>query len=575
MFCFHFVTMAKAQPAAALPPKSDQIETDLLKVARGSLLSSLAYSRAVEAVVTAAKRGVGRENASEWVEATLRLLQSRSNSPLALLWAFLAFQKSNLASEGESESGSFGSVGSLVSVAQSLLHSLKLVAVGFCSGPTAIAAAAPIIQIVVHSLTTFTRREKDAGLSQKKKEKARKGLQKVIFELSGFITLCHHKEAPVVNGLFKAPSVNIGLDIWLSESADFSSLFPFATQLKVDGFLNSIESVLCLGEVVETEVALLRLVAEIVQGRSSPSVLKKDELGKKLGHDVVLFTKFLGNSTVILDMLLDAPLKFGDILEESEELILRDVLGEMAVVGVGNQGLFDEDRGVLSAGVRVLTAGRDCVAFLKRVMIARQLVTDFRSRREYLRASELLAGLHRRAGPSELGEWLGERGSLRMLISTAVLEKQQDLLEWLLNASKGDFNVVLDKAYIERRKTDGVENVAVASMDMEEAEKGDEPLFFIDTSKSYREDAAEGEFDADQEFVKAAGNIQADTKDDVLFDRSEQLERKRTRGVAKTKAVKAKQRKSATGAKAGEDSADSEDISMFEDDSEEESSISE
>jgi hypothetical protein len=37
-------------------------------------------------------------------------------------------------------------------------------------------------------------------------------------------------EAPkVVNGLFKAASVNIGLDIWLVESADFGSLFTFTS----------------------------------------------------------------------------------------------------------------------------------------------------------------------------------------------------------------------------------------------------------------------------------------------------------------------------------------------------------
>jgi hypothetical protein len=239
----------------------------------------------------------------------------------------------------------------------------------------------------------------------------------------------------------------------------------------------------------------------------------------------------------------------------------------MAVVGVPNSGVFEEDIGALSAGD---SAGKDSVSFLKRVMIARQLAGEFRSRREYLRASDLLAGLHRRGAPSELGEWLGERSALRVLIGTAVLQKQQDLVDWLLNASKADFNVVLDKAYIERPKIDGVEDVVAASMDLEE---GDEPLFFIDTTKSYHMDGAEGGFDADEEFVVAAGRIQADTKDDVLFDRSEQLERKRTRVAAKPKAGKAKQRKSSNGAKAGEDSSDFEDMS--EDESEDESSMSE
>jgi hypothetical protein len=564
--------LAKEQPVAALPAKNDEIGKDgalapLLRVARGPLLSSVAYSLAVEAVVTVAKRGVGREHGSEWRDATVRLLQSRSNSPLALLWAFLAFHEANLVREGDSAAGELGSASSLVSVAQSLLRSLKLVTAGFCSGPTAIAAAAPIVQVIVHALAAYARSEKDAGVGQKRKEKTWKSLRKVMLELSGFISLCHHKDAPVVNGLFKAPSVNIGLDIWLSESADFGSLFPFASQLKVDGFLNSIESVLYLGEVVETEAALLRLVVEIVQGRSSPSVSKKEELEKKLKHNVVLYTKFLGSSTIILDMLLDAPLRLGGILADSEELILRDVLGEMAVVGVPNSGVFEEDIGALSAGD---SAGKDSVSFLKRVMIARQLAGEFRSRREYLRASDLLAGLHRRGAPSELGEWLGERSALRVLIGTAVLQKQQDLVDWLLNASKADFNVVLDKAYIERPKIDGVEDVVAASMDLEE---GDEPLFFIDTTKSYHMDGAEGGFDADEEFVVAAGRIQADTKDDVLFDRSEQLERKRTRVAAKPKAGKAKQRKSSNGAKAGEDSSDFEDMS--EDESEDESSMSE
>ncbi|KAG0592396.1 hypothetical protein M758_1G243200 [Ceratodon purpureus] len=537
-------------------------------VARGSLLSSVAYSRAVEAAVKVAKGGVGREHSREWGDAALRLLQSRSNSPLALLWAFLAFRKVGVV--GELESGGLGSVGSLVSVAQSLLQSLKLVTAGFCSGPTAVAAAAPVVQVVVEALGAFTRGEKDAGVSETRKKKLWKSLRKVMLEVSGFISLCHHKDAPVVNGLFKAPSVNLGLDIWLSEGADFSSLFPFASQLKVDGFLNSIESVLYLGEVVETEVALLRLVAEVLERRSSASVAKKDELEKKLKHDVVVYARFLGSSSVILDMLLDAPLQVGGILAESEEAMLRDVLGEMAVAGVPNSGVFEEDRGALSAGD---SAGRESVAFLKRVMIARQLAGEFRSRGEYLRASDLVAGLHRRGAPAELGEWLGERGSLRVLISTAVLGKQQDLVEWLLNASKADFNVVLDKAYIERPKTDSVEDVPAASMDLEEGGEDDESLFFIDTSKTYHKDAADTGFDADQEFVVAAGNIQADTKGDVLFDRSEQLERKRTRVGGKGKVAKAKQRKNANGAKAGGDLSDSEDMS--EDDSEEESSMSE
>jgi hypothetical protein len=79
-------------------------------------------------------------------------------------------------------------------------------------------AAAPIVQVIVHALAVYARSEKEAGVGQK----TWKSLRKVTLELSGFISLCHHKDAPVVNGLFKAASVNIGLDIWLVESWDLS-----------------------------------------------------------------------------------------------------------------------------------------------------------------------------------------------------------------------------------------------------------------------------------------------------------------------------------------------------------------
>jgi hypothetical protein len=67
--------------------------------------------------------------------------------------------------------------------------------------------------------------EKANKSAENLKEKTWKSLRKVMLELSGFFSLCHHKDAPVVNGLFKAASVNIGLDIWLVESADFGFLF--------------------------------------------------------------------------------------------------------------------------------------------------------------------------------------------------------------------------------------------------------------------------------------------------------------------------------------------------------------
>jgi hypothetical protein len=80
------------------------------------------------------------------------------------------------------------------------------------------AVVAPIVQVIVHALAVYARSEKDAGVGPK----TWKSLRKVTLELSGFISLCHHKDAPVVNGLFKAASVNIGLDIWLVESWDLS-----------------------------------------------------------------------------------------------------------------------------------------------------------------------------------------------------------------------------------------------------------------------------------------------------------------------------------------------------------------
>jgi hypothetical protein len=85
--------------------------------------------------------------------------------------------------------------------------------------------------------------------------------------------------------------------------------------------------------------------------------LKKEELEKKLKHNVVLYTKFLGSSSIILDMLLDAPLRLGGVLADLEELILRDVLGEMAVVGVPNSGVFEEDVAAASVDLEEVDLG--------------------------------------------------------------------------------------------------------------------------------------------------------------------------------------------------------------------------
>jgi len=247
---------------------------------------------------------------------------------------------------------------------------------------------------------------------------------------------------------------------------------------------------------------------------------------------------------------------------------LRNVLSEMAVITVPNSEIFDVSD-ALSAGD---TAGKESVLFLKRVIFARQLAADFRSRNEYLRASDLLAGLHRRGAPASLGEWLGNRSSLRLLISTDVLEKPRTLLDWLLNASNADFNIVLEKSYIQQPKMERLE-------DLEDTQDPDTSLFFIDTSKAY--DKASTGFDADQAYLMAAGDMQGATKEDVLFDRSEQLERKRTgsKAVRRNKAKKMKQKKDSNGAKmaqpAGEDITDSDDISTSEDESEVESEMSE
>jgi hypothetical protein len=85
--------------------------------------------------------------------------------------------------------------------------------------------------------------------------------------------------------------------------------------------------------------------------------LKKEELEKKLKHNVVLYTKFLVSSSIILDMLLDAPLRLGGVLADLEELILRDVLGEMAVVGVPNSGVFEEDVAAASVDLEEVDLG--------------------------------------------------------------------------------------------------------------------------------------------------------------------------------------------------------------------------
>jgi hypothetical protein len=80
-------------------------------------------------------------------------------------------------------------------------------------------------------------------------------------------------------------------------------------------------------------------------------------LEKKLKHNVVLYTKFLGSSSIILDMLLDAPLWLGGVLADLEELILRDVLGEMVVVGVPNSGVFEEDVATISVDLEEVDLG--------------------------------------------------------------------------------------------------------------------------------------------------------------------------------------------------------------------------
>lgn len=572
------IVQANEDAKLALQPQDEQLveeilPTSLLKVVQGPLLSNSSYTRAVEAAVTAVKRGITKEICKEWLDATLRLLQSRSNPPLALFWAFVAVQKCSLVSEGALNAGGFESIGSQLSVAQSLLHLLKLVTAGFCGGPAAIAAAAPVVQIVVQSLSTFSKSARASDVKPKIKKKLWGSLHKVISELSGFITLCHHKDTSAMHGLFKAPSATTGLDIWLSQTSEYSSLFPFAIQLKLDGFLNPAESVLHFGEIVEIEVALLRLIAEIVHERVFPNSSSKDELEKKLKHNIIMYAKLLGSSTIILDMLLDPPLQLSSILSDNEEAHLRNVLSEIVVVGVPNSKIFIEDIGDSFAGA----ADKDGVSFLKRIVIARQLAATFRSQKEYLRASDLLAGLYKRKAPSQLGEWLGATASLKVLIGTPVLQKPQALMEWLVNARNADFNVVLDKTCIERLKNEVPEDVA-AGTDIEQDQHPDETLFFIDTSKSNVPDVAEGEFDADHAYLMAVGSMQGAVKENVLFQRSEQLERKRTRVAAKAEAAKLKQRRDQNGAKlteqGGEPTSDSEDISMSEDESDEESNMS-
>lgn len=500
---------------------AERARQSLLEVAQGPLLSNLAYSRAVEAAVEAAKSGLKKKQGTPWREAIVRLLQSRANPPLSLFWSFAVIERIVLTNEEAKVASD-----SEVATAHSVLQSLKCMTSGFCDGPMAIATMAPIVRIAFEALVKYSSSESKNGadMTDKKKSKLWKSLTKLIREVSGFIALCHHKECPAPGGLFKAPSVCVGLDKWIAEGTEFSSLFPFAStslESSIKEDISSAETVCKLGVLVEAEVALLRLLADVVHERP----LGRSELEKKLKHELIVYGKFLGSSGVMLDALLEPPLPVLSILSADEESTLRGILGEMVVTRVPNSEMFNHENG--PSPPSKLGAQNECVAFLNRLSIARKTAAYFRSKNEHLRASDLLSSLRRQSAPSQLGDWLGGRSVLKILITTAVLKKPQALLDWLLNAEEYDFNRVLMMMSI--RQPQEQDNKITISEDAEMVSEGEgannEPLFFFDTTGVSEGAASEpGVLDADQKFAKAAGTLRGKGGRGVLFHGVRQVE---------------------------------------------------
>jgi hypothetical protein len=468
-----------------------------LVAAQGPLLSNLVYSRAVEAAVEAAKRGVKKDFATPWREAIVRLLQSRANPPLSLFWSFVVIER-RILTNGDAKVASDIEV----TTASSVLQSLKCMTTGFCDGPVAIAAIAPIVRSAFETLVIYSSSESKNGADATNEKKLLfENLSKLIKDLSGFIALCHHKECPSPGGLFKAPSVCLGLDKWIAEGTEFSSLFPFAStslESSIKKDISSADTICTLGVLVEAEVGLLRLLAEVVHERP----LGRSELEKKLKHELIVYAKFLGSSGVILDALLAPPLPVLSILSADEECTLRGILGEMVVTKVPNSEMFNYENG--PSPPSKLGAQNECVVFLKRLSIARRTAAYFRSMNENLRASDLLSSLRRQSAPSQLGDWLGGRSVLRILITTDVLKKPEALLDWLLNAEENDFNRVF-MVMMSPRQPQEQDNKITRSGDAKMVSEGEdannEPLFFFDTTGVSEGAASEpGVLDADQEF---------------------------------------------------------------------------
>lgn len=225
----------------------------------------------------------------------MRLLQSRRNLPLSLWWAFATFERDVLSS-GEGQNGIKESTVARISVGRRILHSMKTMTAGCTSGPTSVATLAPVVCIALDALKSFSdahsalKMESDLKLSKKEIGKMLRKLKDFFGEISAFVSLCHHKTS-ISRGVCSGHSEpKFGLDIWFSEDRQLSTLFPLATtrmESTLRKALKSSEMVPILGDIVATEVAVLRLAVEVVCWRNhfkqqtSPDV-GRHELERKL-----------------------------------------------------------------------------------------------------------------------------------------------------------------------------------------------------------------------------------------------------------------------------------------------------
>ena len=206
----------------------------------------------------------------------MRLLQSRRNPPLSLWWAFAAFERDALSS-GEGQNGMNESTAARISVGRRVLHSMKTMTGGCTSGPTSVATLAPVVCIALDAFKSFSdadsalRTECDLKLSKKEVGKMLRKLKDLFSEISAFVSLCHHKTTTSRGVCSGRSGPKLGLDIWFSEDSQLSTLFPLATtqmESTLRKALKSSELVPILVDIVATEVAMLRLVVEIVYWRN-------------------------------------------------------------------------------------------------------------------------------------------------------------------------------------------------------------------------------------------------------------------------------------------------------------------